>query len=357
MYFGAWKYLLLAILVALPFLFPKVRRALPVSSKMLVRETIGTRAVRLLWQCTAFLVWASAVLVTVAVIAWPMEDIHEFLRKEKIRKICAIADVSTSMSGIGIERIKKILHDFVDRRQGDWLCLVAYSGHPGEEGGARVLQPLTPDPALMHRAVDRLQPGMFGAYTASGEGIWTTVFALREKDLQQLEKRNVPVDLGRLRAEMKMGSRQYLRYLTNLLGCRENEVMVFFSDGFYNTGLHPSHAIELASSFCIRMYFGILDPTGATGLSEDTAMKRREELKLAVKKAGGNWFTGKNYDEIEKFYAEVNTIEKKETVVESKSVTQPAYLKFTRYLPFLAGSYILLSVLYIRIRGRKRRQT
>lgn len=355
MYFEKPALLLLVLFVFLPLLFPRVRRAIPIPSLLVVKEPTSAQVFRYVWRAMEIIVWASAFLVATIIVAWPLEDKIEFPRKEKVRKICLVADMSTSMSGQGVNRLKEILHAFIDKRRGDWLCLTAYSGVSGQEGGARVIQPLTPDTALMHKAVDRLEPGMFGSFTAIGEGIWTTAFALREREIQALEKKNVFIDLGRLRREMREGVRAYFSYVTGLLGKKENEIMVLFTDGYYNTGLPPSIAIPVVQALGIRMYIGVLDATGATGLSQETAEVRQQEMKTAAKKTGGGYFRGKSYDEIAGFYDTIDKIERKEMVVEVSSSTMPVYAKFGWILPFLAGIYIVMAVLYIRIRGKKRK--
>ncbi|MBI2640807.1 MAG: hypothetical protein HYW91_02900 [Candidatus Sungbacteria bacterium] len=354
MYFEKPALLLLALLVFLPLLFPRVRRAIPIPSLMVVRESTAARLFRYIWQTATVLSWSAAFLAATIIVAWPLEDKSEFQRKEKVRKICVVGDMSTSMSGEGVKRLQEILHAFVDKRKGDWMCLTAYSGSPGQEGGARVIQPLTPDIALMHKAIDRLQSGMFGSHTAIGEGIWTTAFALRERELQAMEKKKIFIDLLRLREEMKEGVRTYFLYVTGLLGKQENEVMVFFTDGYYNTGLHPSVAMSIVIALGIRMYVGILDPTGATGLSQDTAEARQHEMKMAAKKTGGGYFRGKNYDEIAGFYDTIDRIERREMVVEISSTTRAVFDKFGWALPFLTGAYIVMAVTFIRIRGKKK---
>lgn len=354
MYFASPVFLLLVLLIFLPFLFPKVRRALPIPSSLLIKERTTARILRLFFSLVSILFWTAGVILAVIIIAWPLEDHPHFLRMERVRKICAVADVSTSMSGVGIERSKKILHEFVDRRKGDWLCLVAYSGASGQEGGARVLQPLTPDLALMHQAVDRLEAKLLGSHTAIGEGIWVTVFALREKQIQTLEKKNVLLDLGRLRYELKKGEQRYAEYLVNLLGRYDNEIMVFFTDGYYNTGLHPSFGISLAKRLGMRMYISVLEATGATGLSQEVAQKRLEELKRAAKETGGDFFKGQDYDEIAAFYRKVDQIEKRDMVVETKSLTRELYPDFARVLPFVLFSFIVTRVIFIQIRGKRR---
>ena len=151
MYFGYPLLLLLLLLVFLPFLFPRVRRALLIPSLLVTKEGKATKFLRLLFDAGSVLFWTASVFISILILAWPLEDVPNFIRTERVRKICLVADVSTSMSGLGIERSKKILHEFVDKRRGDWQCLVAYSGNYGQEGGAMVIQPLTPDITLMHQ--------------------------------------------------------------------------------------------------------------------------------------------------------------------------------------------------------------
>ena len=174
--------------------------------------------------------------------------------------------------------------------------------------------------------------------------------------MQMLEKKNVVVNLGRLRQEMKDGVRTYLSYVTGLLGKKENEIMVFFTDGYYNTGLHPAVALPVVEALGIKMYVGILDPTGATGLSQETAELHRQEMRIAAKKTGGGYFRGKSYEEIAGFYDTIDKIERKDMVVEISNSTVPVFTKFGWVLPFLAGAYIVMAVLYIRIRGKKRKE-
>lgn len=354
MYFDNPWLLLLAVLVLVLWLIPQKIRVLPIASIAVVKESGSRRALRVIWKTAEKVIWTILFLWVVIIIGWPMKIEPHLIRKEKVRKICLVVDVSTSMSGEGVTSIKRILHGFVDKRRGDWQCLVVFSGNPGQEGGALVLQPLTPDINLMHQAIERIEVRMVGGYTAIGEGIWVGSWALREKELQSLEKKNIIVDLGRVRAEMKTAEYTYSRYLLGLLGKKSNEVMIVFTDGYYNTGLHPSVALTLARFLGIRMFLSVLDQTGPTGLSEETAQKRLEEMKRAALETKGGFFKGANYEEVAQVYQRIDQeIGKGDLEIEQKNVPGELYRQFVGWLPIFVALYIIMRTLFLRIRGRR----
>ncbi len=218
------------------------------------------------------------------------------------RNFLVLADISFSMAQTDWkindqkarrwEAVKEVMHDFIDKRQGDRLGLIFF----GSE--AYIQAPFTPDLSTIDQMLEEADVGMAGQMTHIGKAI--------AKGKEMFDRDTI-----------------------------ETKVMLLLTDGVdAGTNIMPLDAAEMAKSDSINIYtIGIGDPaTRGADLDERT-------LKEIAELTGGKYFLAKNTEELEKIYSE---IDKLEPIEFEEMDNQPAKLLY--FYPLSAAIILLVFV-------------
>jgi len=192
---------------------------------------------------SAHLVWLPAALRIVAVgllavaLARPQRLASERMETEGI-DIMVVLDVSNSMQERDLlpnrlEAAKRVIDDFIKRREGDRLGLVLF----GKE--AFVQSPLTLDNRALRFLLAGVRLGLInGEMTAIGNAIGTAVNRLREPDC---DKKKDEVEVARCKERLSER--------------KKSKVIVLVTDGDNNAGqLDPHEAARLAQKIGVRVF-------------------------------------------------------------------------------------------------------
>ena len=284
--------LLLALLPLIAWL--RRRRGKPAaflySSVELVRASHGTAGSLSRWVL-AGLRWACLVLLIVA-LARPQEVHTESSVKASGIDIAVALDLSRSMASEDfrhnrqpVNRLfmaKRVLKDFVQKRPGDRIGLVAFAGR------AYVASPLTLDHDFLVQNIDRLEmQAIQEDGTAIGSGLSTAINRLR--DLKSKSK-----------------------------------IVILMTDGQNNAGtVQPLTAAEAAKALKIKVYtigVGIrgtapypqMDPFGNKRYVQVPVDIDEDTLGGIAKMTGGQYYRADSSETLEKIYSEIDRLEKTE---------------------------------------------
>lgn len=248
--------------------------------------------------------------------------------QRKIFVFCV--DVSTSMGqgpGSTMERIKAVYLDFADRRAGDVMGVSAYSGSrypPRGKGYARVILQPSDDLTQVKAAITATRYQMFGIYTATGDGIFVSALALIEDDA----KRAMGDGYDRTLLEMSVDSMGettedlwYAQKVAEAIGPQEGKFILLFTDGKYNTGLHPSKALWFCRRIGLKVHFIAYESSAATGLSEAEQIAHQMEVAQAVMETGGLFLPSNNLDAMAEIMERVHKAEPQRVVLGSAEKT------------------------------------
>lgn len=311
-----WFLLLLLVLPVLAWLKGKAGRpsAFVYSSVGLVkniiginRSSVGRMLVRFRWVALAFLL---------AAVARPrLGEGHAKIHASGIDIVIAI-DLSGSMAAEDFELkgepasrlaiAKDVLRQFVQKRTGDRLGLVAFAGR------AYIASPLTLDHEFLLQNLERLNIGTLEDGTAIGSAISAGANRLRE-----------------IQAKSK--------------------ILVLMTDGQNNAGkVPPITAAEAAQALGIRIYtVGIgsrgiarvpyVNVFGQKAYVEQKVDIDEEVLTKIAQMTGGKYFRGHDTATLRKIYEEIDKLEKTEVEVKK-------YQRYRELYPWfiLAGLVILL---------------
>lgn len=250
--------------IRLPF-FDQVARAAG------VEPTEGSVVQRRSWPQTIVetLAWAMIVLA----LARPQFVEPPLEKTEPQRDILLALDLSQSMdtrdfaapdgtSKARAEAVRKVVADFVSKRPGDRLGLIAFGDAPYP------LAPFTMDHALVRTLVEGLLPGIAGPRTALGDSLGLAI--------RMFDKTSVP-----------------------------QKVLILLTDGNDTASkMPPLKAAEIAKSKGIVIHaIGIGDPA-ATGEDKlDTA-----SLQKIAADTGGRYFFGGDQNQLQEIYDELDRI-------------------------------------------------
>jgi hypothetical protein len=259
-------------------------------------------------------------------------------------------DASVSMGrglrGSAMDNIKIMLKDFARSRiaKGDFIGISAYSGQSNSSRGfgyARVVQYPTSDATVVESAINVLQPSIFGHYSAVGDGILVSIFALIEPearkvlgdnyDRQKLENSIWSIDSADEDSE-------YAQEVSAAIGRQDGKYIILFSDGKFNTGLDPSRALWFAQRIGMKIHFVYFESTGATGLKQEEQKVRKEWTIRSVLRTGGTYKESSDVKGVRLLLEEIDLAEKAEIIVEE------GRRKNSRKLIFLFVAAIVLAV-------------
>ena len=225
-------------------------------------------------------------MLLVAALARPQTPQHVEDIRIKSRNLVIALDISSSMKagdfqpGNRLQVAKRVLADFVRRRDGDLMGLVIFSGR------AFLQAPLTPDTELLDRLVEQVDIGQLPDGTAIGTALTLAVGQL--KDLPP-----------------------------------EASAVVLVTDGANNTGTPtPYVAAEAARALGIRIHAIGLSTSDTTGFDTDgfvwregrraDRLTRADEVVMQrlTSRTGGKYYRATDPEALEKVFGEIEQLER-----------------------------------------------
>lgn len=205
-----------------------------------------------------------------------------------------------------LEVAKRVAKKFVDSRKGDRVGLVVY------EGEAYTACPATLDYKLLKQQITQIEPGYLEPGTAIGSGLGVAVTRLRSDSLK-------------------------------------SKVIILLTDGSSNTGPDPLEIAQLAKDKKCKVYtIGV----GANGMAptpvqtpfgvvyQNVPVEIDEGiLKEISRLTNGKYFRAQDEKSLEKIYAEIDKLEKREMEDQHLGAEPPLTL-----FPFFIWSMIFSAV-------------
>lgn len=332
-----WFFLLL-IPFGLLYLFWRERKFIGYSSLYLAREPKGfKKIIGYVFKPVFF----GAVFFLIVAITHPQTRYYEEETILHGREIILSIDTSFSMTGTAIETIKKIVGDFIKKRPHDLLGISIFG-----TDAALIVMP-TMETQLLEKSLERVQASQVGYQTAIGEGLFTSISALFEEEMGKM------FTIKDLRNSI---NKEYLaEYALSFIKEMEkrnvlkNKLIILFTDGIYNIGISPTRPLRLLKRMGIKAYVVAVKASDVTGVDPEIAAQHIEELKEAVESTGGKYFHAKNFDEVAKFYHEIDRIEKDKIVVESITKKKDLFVYPTFVSLFFLFISIFIENFWIRI--------
>lgn len=316
----SFAYPWLLALIALPFLLNARKRKAPaVEAPVLPTghwladlpgvSRSGSRN-SLLQTLLLFIIW----VLLVSALARPQHVGEQVQLPVTGRDLLLVVDISPSMDeqdmvvqGRRINRlqaVKRVLHDFIKRREGDRLGLLLFGTEP------YIQAPLTFDLGTVRILLDESGIGMAGRATAIGDAIGLAVKRLRNRPQDQ-------------------------------------RVVVLLTDGANTAGeMPPDKASEIAKAAGVRLYtIGIgaesMVQRGLLGSRRVNPSRDLDEdlLKRMAQQTGGQYFRARSLPELELIYESINQLEPIE--LEGKR-----YRPVTELYPWPAGLAVLIWLLF-----------
>lgn len=298
-----WALLLIPLFSLLLFLFGRERRYVGYSSIANLNEIRGFGKA-LLRLPRRF--WFIVICFASFAIARPQTSYQETAFAVQGREIILALDTSFSMTGKAMQTIKNVVKDFVKKRVNDLIGITIY----GTDAALIVLP--TNEYSLIEKSTDRIDASQIGYRTAIGEGIFTSIMALIEKEIgDKFEIRKVRDSINK----RQLG--EYALSLVREIGVQKNKLIILFTDGIYNVGIDPERPLRLAQRLGIRVHVIAVNPSAETGVEPDQAAERIASLKKGAESTGGQYFEGENYEDVQRLYDEVNKIEADKIVIET----------------------------------------
>jgi hypothetical protein len=214
------------------------------------------------------------------------------------------------MTGEAMEKIRDIAKDFIRKRTHDMIGITMY----GTDAVVVVLP--TWETELLEKSLDRIVPHDVGVRTAIGEGLFTSILALIERDMGQV------FEIKKLRKSMNRveGLGKYALDFVKMVqgrGTMKNKVIILFTDGIYNVGIKPSRPLRFIKRLGVKVHVVSVPASAETGVEHEQAAERTASLRKGVESTGGRLFEAENYEEVEQFYFEIDKIEKEKIIMET----------------------------------------
>ncbi|WP_349342914.1 VWA domain-containing protein [Marinobacter sp. MMG032] len=284
----AWPWLLLLVLIPLIVKWRKPggqsvdAPVLPVGHWLSDLPGVSRRgnAVPLWQQLLLFLMWTLLVIA----LARPQHVGEQVQMPVSGRDLMLVVDISPSMDeqdmvlqGRSINRlqaVKRVLDDFISRRQGDRLGLILFGTEP------YVQAPLTFDLETVRTLMREAGLGMAGRATAIGDAVGLATKRLRDRPQDQ-------------------------------------RVVVLLTDGANTAGeITPDKATEIAAAASIRLYtIGIgaesMVQRGLLGSRRVNPSRDLDEnlLTRMAQQTGGEYFRARSLPELELIYESIDQLE------------------------------------------------
>ncbi len=258
-----------------------------------------------------------AVLFAVLAFSRPQSSYDETEVSYQGREIIMSIDTSFSMTGEAMEKIRSIAKDFIKKRSHDMIGITMY----GTDAVVVVLP--TMETELLEKSLDKIEPHQVGVRTAIGEGLFTSILALIERDMGQI------FEINKLRKSINReeGLGKYALDFVKMVqgrGSMKNKVIILFTDGIYNVGINPTRPLRFIKRLGVKVHVVSVPASAEVGVEHEQAAERTASLRKGVESTGGKLFEAENYEEVDQFYTEIDRIEKEkitmETVVKKKDL-------------------------------------
>lgn len=251
-----------------------------------------------------------SIFFTILAFSRPQSSYQETEVAFQGREIILSIDTSFSMTGEAMERIRDIAKDFIRKRSHDMIGITIY----GTDAVVVVLP--TWETQLLEKSLDRIKPHHVGVRTAIGEGLFTSILAIIERDMGQI------FEINKLRKSINReeGLGKYALDFVKMVqnrGTMNNKVIILFTDGIYNVGIEPARPLRFIKRLGVKVYVVSVPASGETGVEQEQAAERIASLKNGVESTGGKYFAAENYEEVEQFYSEIDRIEKEKIIMET----------------------------------------
>ena len=323
------------LLLLIPFgivcFFWREKKFLGYSSLYHVREPAGFRKIVTTLPKPIFF---GSVFFAIVAISHPQTKYYKEETTLRGREIVLSIDTSFSMTGTAIETIKKIVGDFIKKKPNDLIGITIFG-----TDAALIVMP-TMETQLLERSLERVQASQVGYQTSIGEGLFTSITAMFEKEMgrkftiKELRNSINKEYLGDYAVSFvkEMEKRQVLK----------NKLIILFTDGIYNIGISPDRPLRLLKRMGIKAYVVAVKASDVTGVDPEVAAQHIEELKEAVESTGGKYFHAENFEEVAKFYDEIAAIEKDQIVIETVSKKKDLFV-----YPVCASLFFLVISIFI----------
>ncbi len=289
-----WFLLLLLLLPVLAWLKGKHGRqaAFLYSSVQLIKQVSHLKQTNI-GRILLALRWLALALLVVG-LAQPQHTESETTVKASGIDIVVALDLSGSMESEDfqlrgqranrLEVAKDVLRQFIDRRPGDRIGLVAFAGK------AYIASPLTLDHSFLLQNLDRLALHTIEDSTAIGSGLSAAINRLRE--LQSKSK-----------------------------------IVILMTDGQNNAGkIPPLTAAEAAQALNVKVYTIGVGTRGTAPMPQRDMFGRKVYVQVPVDidektlqeiaaKTGGKYYRADNTPKLQKIYDEIDKLEKTEAEV------------------------------------------
>ncbi|MBE7446923.1 MAG: VWA domain-containing protein [Planctomycetia bacterium] len=323
--------LLLFIPFGLLYLFWREKKFLGYSSLSYIQEPAGIRRIVSYLNKPVFF---GSVFFAIVAIAHPQTKYYQEETARQGREIVLSIDTSFSMTGTAIETIKKIVGDFIKKRAHDLIGITIF----GTDAALIVIP--TMETQLLEKSLERVQASQVGYQTSIGEGLFTSIAALFEKEMGK------KFTIRDLRNSI---NKEYLAdYAVSFAkemeqrGVLKNKLIILFTDGIYNIGISPGRPLRLLKRMGIKAYVVAVKASDVTGVDPEVAAQHIEELQEAVESTGGKYYHADDFEEVARFYDEIDTIERDKITVETVLKKKDLYL-----YPTLASLFLLLVSIFI----------
>ena len=287
--------------------------------------------------------WFLAVAFTIIGICHPLSDLQEIEVNTQGREMILAIDTSFSMTGRAMEEIKSVVTDFIGNRPNDLIGVVIF----GTDAALVVLP--TQDYTLLENSITRIQASQVGFQTAIGEGLFTAITALIENDMgSDFEIKKLREGINKDRLD------NYAMKVVQKVTAKENRIIILFTDGIYNVGINPVRPFRLAARLGIKVYAVAVEPSGETGVEPEQATERIADLQKGVASTGGIYFktsgetiTGphfrkEDYEQVARFYKEIDSIESNKVLLEKITSKKDLY-----FYPALLGLVCVIGMVTI----------
>ena len=166
------------LLLLIPFgivcFFWREKKFLGYSSLYHVREPAGFRKIVTTLPKPIFF---GSVFFAIVAISHPQTKYYKEETTLRGREIVLSIDTSFSMTGTAIETIKKIVGDFIKKKPNDLIGITIFG-----TDAALIVMP-TMETQLLERSLERVQASQVGYQTSIGEGLFTSITAMFEKEM------------------------------------------------------------------------------------------------------------------------------------------------------------------------------
>ncbi len=276
----------------------------------------------------------TSVFFSIIAITHPQTKYYKEETTLRGREIVLSIDTSFSMTGTAIETIKKIVGDFIKKRPNDLLGITIFG-----TDAALIVMP-TMETQLLEKSLERIQASQVGYQTAIGEGLFTSLAALFEKEMgKQFTVKDLRNSINKeylsdyaISFIKEMEKRDVLK----------NKLIILFTDGIYNIGISPDRPLRLLKRMGIKAYVVAVKASDVTGVDPEVAAQHIQELQEAVESTGGKYFHAENFEEVANFYHEIDRIERDKIVVESISRKKDLFV-----YPTIASLFFLFIAIFI----------